>query len=127
MTNLGYGAASIRETRDSVHVRYQEYSHRVERTGHCPVCGKRRKRSQTFTGTVNPFNVHPISKLPKTAAQVMFDLQEQGSRWVPDFACQTHSNREVCAVVGHEQPPLWNRCRRCGAATPPAQEESRTA
>lgn len=116
--DLTYGAASIRETATGHHIRYQEYSNRVERTGKCPLCGKRRKRSTTFTGTVSPFNCVAGTDQPKTPTQVLADLREQGAKWAPDFSCQDHEPAEVCAAAGHTERSAYGRCRRCRESIP---------
>ena len=38
---------------------FPRVTHRAIRTGTCPVCGKRVKRSRVFEHTVNPFNRNP--------------------------------------------------------------------
>lgn len=84
----GYGAHSIRQTRDSVHYQYEEVRHPVTKRGVCPVCGKKRNRSTTFTNTISPFNKDPETGLPRTRTQILDVLAAKADAWVPDFTCQ---------------------------------------
>lgn len=66
---------------------YEELSHSEQHTGHCPVCGTRRKRSRTFTQTINPWNKDPKTGAPRTRRQIYAALREEGKKWTPDFTC----------------------------------------
>lgn len=104
--DLTYGAASIRTTADGTqHVRYQEYTRRVEASGKCR-CGKRRKRAETLTETTSPFNKDPDTGLPKTAQQVRESLAVKAEAWVPDFTCNSHDWASLTLrVVGTAAQP----------------------
>mgnify|MGYP000376144064 CR=1 FL=1 len=75
--------------RHTVYTTYEELSHSEQRTGNCPVCGARRKRSRTFTQTINPWNTDPDTGAPRTRKQIYAALREQGQAWVVDFTCNT--------------------------------------
>jgi hypothetical protein len=53
---------------------------RVTKNLPCPVCGKRIKRSATFTATVNPFNVDGFG-VPKRHDVVYGELRRKGQKW----------------------------------------------
>lgn len=57
------------------------------RSGKCPVCGKRVRRSTTFTQTVSPFNVIEKNghRRPKTFAEVEAAVNAEAAAWKPDF------------------------------------------
>ena len=86
---LSYGAAGVRETRNSVHYTYWQFSQRAERSGTC-LCGKRNRRSTTFTATTSPFNRDPETGLPRTAEQVQRRLRDKAAAWEPDHTCTKH-------------------------------------
>ena len=85
--DLTYGASSVSQRGDTQHIRYAEHTQRKTKTGKCPACGKRRTRSCTFTGTVNPFNVNAETGQPKTYIEVRRDLLNRAEAWTPDFTC----------------------------------------
>lgn len=72
-----------------VRTTFEEVSHSVQRSGKCPVCGARRKRSRTFTQTINPWNKDPETGQPRTRRQIVTALRAEGDAWVPDFTCAT--------------------------------------
>lgn len=74
----------------TVTVRYEEVKHRASKRGACPVCGKSRTRSTTFTNTISPFNKDPDTGLSRTRAQIVRVLAAKAEAWVPDFTCQEH-------------------------------------
>lgn len=117
--NLDYGAASIRDHGRSRTVTYTEIRRPTTKRGACPVCGKRRTRTNTFTATVNPFNRDPDTSQPRTPAQVRAVLAAKAEAWEPDFACAGHTDAEVCAAVGHK-PSVWapTSCARCRVEIP---------
>ena len=117
MSGLEYGADRITYSGRTQTIRYQEIQWPQTRRGNCPVCGKRRTRSATFTATVSPFNKDPDTGRPRTPQQVGAALRAEAEAWVPDFSCQTHEAAEVCAVVGHPGPGTSSptRCSYCRA------------
>lgn len=44
-------------------------------------CGASVARQRTFWQTINPFNVHALTKLPKDRAQIYRELGEQIEAW----------------------------------------------
>ena len=44
-------------------------------------CGRYVTRQKTFMQTMNPFNVHELTKLPKDFQQIVRELHEEGDRW----------------------------------------------
>jgi hypothetical protein len=48
----------------------------------CPGCGKKLRRSTTFTMTINPFNVDPVSGEPRSRMQIVAALREKASGWL---------------------------------------------
>lgn len=91
MTDLGYGAESIKATRTGRTITYRAFKHPVKKSGKCPKCGKRRVRATTLTNTMSPFNTNKETGKPKTAAEIRASLKQQADAWVPDFRC------EVCS------------------------------
>ena len=71
----------------TVTTRYDEISTAVTSTGNCPVCGKRVRRSRTFTQTVSPFNRNPDGTV-RTRAQVSAAVVAKSRTWQPDFTHQ---------------------------------------
>lgn len=77
------GWVTIRETYEPV--RWPE-----SRSGKCPVCGKRVRRSTTFQQTLNPFNKNAAGE-PKTRSEIWAELKVKAAGWEPDFthaACE---------------------------------------
>lgn len=64
-------------------------SHREERRGKCPTCGKTVKRSRTFEKTVNPFN-RDEDGVPKTWERVHADVLAEAAAWTPDIELFEH-------------------------------------
>lgn len=58
-------------------------AHRT-RSGKCPVCGRRTKRSHTATMTISPFNKNPDGSV-RTSAEVRKAVEAEADAWVPDF------------------------------------------
>lgn len=88
--DLTYGAVHITQSGLTQRIRYQEFSHPARQAGPCPVCGKRRTRSRTFTATQSPFNVDPATGQPRTAQQITRALAAEAAAWSPDFSCSSH-------------------------------------
>ena len=63
---------------------------RAVRTGPCPVCGRRTRRSCTFTKTVNPYNRTADGSRPKTYAEVQATVDAQAAAWAPGPEVFTH-------------------------------------
>ena len=70
---------------------FPEIVARRTKSGSCPVCGKRVRRSQTFSETVNPFNRNEGGTL-KSPAEVRVSVNKEADAWVPDF---THARCEA--------------------------------
>lgn len=68
---------------------YPEITLSAFRLGVCPICGKTRKRSKTFTHTVNPLNRHADGTV-KTREEVRADVVAIAAAWRPDFTCKEH-------------------------------------
>jgi len=56
----------------------------ANKTGKCPVCGKRVVRKKTFENTVNPWNKNPDGTV-RTPEQVQQCVNEKADKWEPDF------------------------------------------
>lgn len=63
---------------------FPEIWSRHTRTGPCPVCGKRTRRSKKFEQTVNPFNKNPDGTV-KTRDEVWASVRAEAKAWEPDF------------------------------------------
>ena len=63
---------------------FPEIVARRTKSGSCPVCGKRVRRSQTFSETVNPFNRNEAGS-PKSPEEVRTSVDEKADAWEPDF------------------------------------------
>lgn len=49
----------------------------------CTVCGKRGRKTKTFTQTVNPWNKNAYG-LPKLASEILIELDNQAAAWTPE-------------------------------------------
>lgn len=72
-------------------VNYDAYTWPESRTGKCPVCGKRVRRSRSFEETLNPYNQNKDGEV-KTVAEIRESLKAKAAAWVPDF---THAGCEA--------------------------------
>ena len=63
--------------------RYRSIKRWANRTGKCPVCGKRVSRSRTFEQTVNPY--HPAIIEGLGVLGVVDSVEKEAREWVPDF------------------------------------------
>jgi len=63
---------------------------RRSKSGYCHACGKRVRRSRTFSETVNPFNRNEDGA-PKSPAEVRVSVNNMADAWEPDF---THERCE---------------------------------
>lgn len=54
------------------------------KSGACPACGKRTKRTQTFQQTLNPYNRNSNGEM-KTVREILLELEQQANEWEPDF------------------------------------------
>lgn len=52
----------------------------AEKSGKCPVCGKRVKRRRTFKGTINPFNKNVNGRV-KNRSEVYADQLAKANEW----------------------------------------------
>jgi hypothetical protein len=48
----------------------------------CPICGRKRRLSKTFTMTINPWNVDPVSGEPRSRMQIGIALKAEASEWL---------------------------------------------
>lgn len=62
--------------------RFQKVKFQTHRTGTCSVCGKRWKRSKTFSQTLNPFNRNAQGEV-KTYSEIFEELREEARMWNP--------------------------------------------
>jgi hypothetical protein len=92
-----YGAGSIADRGDTVHVTYRKFSRQVKKSGRC-VCGKRRTRSATLTDFMSPFNQDETGA-PKTPRQIQASLQLKAEKWLPDFTCTGHDYIAISAAM----------------------------
>ena len=67
-------------------ITFDEIAVPATRYGPCPGCGKKVKRSRTFTQTVNPWNTIEVhgAKRPKTPSEVWRAVHDQAVAWQPD-------------------------------------------
>lgn len=75
-------------------ITYQPVIARRERTGKCPVCGKRVRRASTFENTINPFNRNPDGTV-RTPQEVRANVERIADEWVPDFTHETCAREEA--------------------------------
>lgn len=68
----------------TVTYRFKVVKTRREKSGKCPVCGKRVIRKATFEHTINPFNKNKDGSV-KNESEVRRDVNIEADRWVPDF------------------------------------------
>lgn len=65
-----------------VRVTYDKIERMFRKTVRCAgSCGRYVSRQKTFMQTMNPFNVHELTKLPKDYQQIIRELNETGERW----------------------------------------------
>jgi hypothetical protein len=76
--------------------RFQEVSAQAVRNLKC-ACGKRFKRQQTFTNTINPFNKNKDTGQPKTYAEVYEDVKAKAAAWQPEAVCNACKEKAVSA------------------------------
>ncbi|MFW9872336.1 MAG: hypothetical protein ACFFG0_04475 [Candidatus Thorarchaeota archaeon] len=57
---------------------YEEIEVKAIKFGNC-LCGKKLKRSKTFTQTLNPFNLKD-GRL-KTRSEILYELEEEANKW----------------------------------------------
>jgi hypothetical protein len=67
--------------------RFPELHHYEERSGWCPVCGKRTVRKRRFTMTENPWNRNEDGTV-RTTREIWSALAERAGAWEPDFTHQ---------------------------------------
>lgn len=68
------------------------------RTGLCPTCGEKTRRSRTFQHTVNPFNRRPDGS-PKTWTEVRADVEAEAAAWTPDPAVFEHDRCQAARLA----------------------------
>lgn len=61
-------------------VTFKEIKHQATKSGKCIVCGKRRKRSRTFSQTLNPFNKTASGRV-KMVYDIMPELRAEAKEW----------------------------------------------
>lgn len=59
---------------------FEEQKLFANKSGICPVCGKRATRSQKFWQTINPFN-KTADGVAKTSVQIRAELKEDADKW----------------------------------------------
>lgn len=69
--------------------KFGEEAYQATRVGTCTVCGKKTRRSSTFSGTVNPLNTvadpaEPTGRRPKTREEVRADVKARAEAWKPE-------------------------------------------
>ena len=83
-------------------------SYRAERTGTCPTCGKKTRRTHTFEQTVSPFNRRADGQI-KTWEEVRVDVKAAAAAWDPPADIFEHEKcrdlRETPAPGGVEPIP----------------------
>lgn len=62
-------------------ITFEKVERWARKTVKCECCGKRLTRSTTFLQTLNPFNIHALTKLPKDREQILRELGESIDRW----------------------------------------------
>ena len=93
--SLDYSASRITETGTTRTVTYTPVTHREQKRGACPECGRKNTRSRTFEATVSPFNKNPETGQPRTYSEVAATLRAAGKQWEPDFTCAAHYEVEA--------------------------------
>lgn len=69
---------------DTITYRFKAIKAWREKSGKCPVCGKRVVRKATFEHTVNPFNKNEQGEI-KYESEVRRDVNIEADLWEPDF------------------------------------------
>lgn len=64
----------------SVRVTFEEFTQQAARSGVCPACGKRGKRSRTFTMTQSPWNKNPDGSV-RSVSEIRRALRDQARTW----------------------------------------------
>ena len=59
---------------------FQSVNVRSEKSGKCSVCGKRRKRTRTFSQTINPYNKNEDGQ-QKTRDDILLELAIDAKTW----------------------------------------------
>jgi len=77
---------------------YTVITHRAERTGVCPVCGRRVRRAKTFEQTVNPYHpaIMPGMTYLEACTAVRLAVEADARDWQPNFthaACEAELNQ----------------------------------
>lgn len=62
-------------------IRFPKIERSFRKTGICPACGKKASRSKVAWATVNPFNLDPSTRLPRTPEQVLECVRAEGRAW----------------------------------------------
>lgn len=61
---------------------FQEITIKAVRVGKCEKCGKRWRKTKSFTQTVNPFNRTALGAI-KNSEEVYEDVRLEASNWQP--------------------------------------------
>lgn len=64
---------------------YDVITERATRSGKCR-CGKRVRRSQTFSQTQSPYNRNDEGR-PRSQLEIRAALAKEADAWLPDFTC----------------------------------------
>jgi ribosomal protein S26 len=62
-------------------ITFEKVERWAEKIVKCEDCGKRLVRRKTFMQTLNPFNVHELTKIQKDREQINRKLGETAARW----------------------------------------------
>jgi len=81
---------------DTITMRFKSIKAWREKSGKCPICGKRVLRKTTFECTVNPFNRNKDGFI-KSETEVRRDVNIEADKWVPDF---THEKCKEKLITG---------------------------
>lgn len=67
-----------------IQVRFEVVKASRQKSGKCPVCGKRVVRKTTFEQTLSPYNKNGDGTV-KNYHEVSVDVNKEANRWKPDF------------------------------------------
>lgn len=104
----------------TTHYSWEQIPATAVRTGKCPTCGKRTRRTATFVQSLNPLNKIPDpeaegGKRPKTRAEVQEAVRAEADAWQPDPDVFEHEKCRIARLA----PPVVD--------VPPAPRSARDA
>ena len=65
----------------------------TEKSGNCPVCGKRAVRKKTFWQSVNPWNQNG-NGFPKTKDEIYDEIKKEALEWRKEPVCHAKCEKE---------------------------------